>query len=237
VYQLILIIDYYIKIRVSCKYKIKVIKRGNLLYDMVPSILPPLVIENPIITLVKNRQFLKNKIETFLTTLDQNLQQETENRTLFKKQLNKFQEGFTYLTELTETSNSTDADDLNEEQKNWNRDMSMKNFDDKSKLLSLEMRVSNIRDSISKLQDMKDDQSQLLGYSNEMKNVVSLYETMIDEQTLKDKENLLAFKERLANMDMIIPLEKPFFMSTPTLKLSKKNFLKDTNGDKSKSVT
>jgi hypothetical protein len=172
-----------------------------------------------------------------LTTLDQNLQQETENRTLFKKQLNKFQEGFTYLTELTETSNSTDADDLNEEQKNWNRDMSMKNFDDKSRLLSLEMRVSNIRDSISKLQDMKDDQSQLLGYSNEMKNVVSLYETMIDEQTLKDKENLLAFKERLANMDMIIPLEKPFFMSTPTRKLSKKNFLKDTNGDKSKSVT
>ena len=91
-----------------------------------------------------------------------------------------------------------------EEQKIWNRDMNMKNFDDKSKRLSLENRVSNIRDSISKLQDLRDDHSQLLGYSNELKNVVSLYETIIDEKTLKDKENLLAFKEQLAKLDAII---------------------------------
>ena len=133
---------------------------------------------------MKNRKFIKNKVETFLTTLDQNLQQETQNRTLFKKQLNKFQEGLTHLTESTETSNSTDVEDLNDELKNWNRDMSMKKIDDKSKLLSLEKRVTNIHDS-------KDNQSQLLGYSNE---IVSLYKTMIDEKTLKDKENLLAFK-------------------------------------------
>ncbi len=199
---------------------------------MVPSILPHPVIENPIITLVKNRQFIKNKIEKFLTTLDQNLQQETQNRTLFKKQLNRFQEGMTSLTELKETRNKTDGEDLSEEQKIWNRDVNMKNFDDKSKRLSLENRVSNIRDSISKLQDLKDDHSQLLGYSNEMKNVVSLYETIIDEKTLKDKENLLAFKEQLAKLDAIISLEMPFFMPIPKRKLSKLKLLNDTNGDK-----
>jgi hypothetical protein len=190
---------------------------------MVPSILPHLVIENPTITLMKNRQFIKNKIETFLTTLDQNLQQET----LFKKQLNKFQEGFTHLTELTETSNSTDVENLNDEIKIWNRDMSMKNFDDRNKLLSLEKRVKNIR-------YLKDNQSQLLGYSNKMQNVVSLYKTMIDEKTLKDKENLLAFKGKLANLDAIITLEEPFFMPIPKGKLSKLKSLNDTNGDKSK---
>lgn len=49
---------------------LKVIKQGNLLYDMEPSIFSSLFVKNPLLAIMKNFKLTKNKTSAYLSTLD-----------------------------------------------------------------------------------------------------------------------------------------------------------------------